>query len=149
MTPDKILNYCLNTLEGTVLVSSWGERGIFYNPGGKLKRGVYVLTVKEKDGENDKSSRLSREGVYRVSLGLRPETFLRLFGPLPPRPPKGGIVEMPFDFSQPDCLLPHPVYARMGWVCGMNPSPRTFETLKPLIEESYEYAREKYAKRAK
>ena len=68
MTPDEILSHCLHTLEGTVLVSSWGERGIFYNPGGKLKRGVYVLTVKEQNGENDKSSRLDREGVYRVNL---------------------------------------------------------------------------------
>ena len=149
MTPDKILNYCLNTLEGTVLISSWGERGIFYNPGGKLKRGVYVLTAKEKDGEGDKSSRLNREGVYRINLGLRRETFRRLFGSLPPRPAKGGIVEMPYDFSQLDRLLPHPVYAWMGWVCTLNPSCQTFEELKPLIEESYEYAREKYAKRAK
>ena len=86
MTPDKILNYCLNTLEGTVLVSSWGERGIFYNPGGKLKRGVYVLTVKEKDGENDKSSRLSREGVYRVSLGCFPGCKRRGSPPYPERP---------------------------------------------------------------
>ena len=50
MTPDKILNYCLNTLEGTVLISSWGERGIFYNPGGKLKRGVYVLPQRRRTG---------------------------------------------------------------------------------------------------
>ena len=149
MTPDEILSHCLHTLEGTVLVSSWGERGIFYNPGGKLKRGVYVLPVKEQDGENDKSSRLDREGVYRVNLGLRRETCRRLFGPLPPRPPKGGIVEMPYDFSQPDCLLPHPVYAWMGWVCALNPSCQTFEALRPLIRESYEYAREKYAKRIK
>ena len=149
MTPDEILNYCLKNLEGTVLISSWGERGIFYNPGAKLKRGVYVLTVKEKDGENDKSSRLDREGVYRVNLGLRRETFRRLFGPLPQRPPKGGVVELSCDFTAPDALLPHPVYAWMGWACALNPSPRTFEALKPLIEESYEYAKEKYAKRVK
>lgn len=149
MTADEILNYCLETLEGTVLISSWGERGIFYNPGGKLKRGVYVLTVKEQDGENDKSSCLDREGVYRVNLGLRRETFRRLFGPLPQRPPKGGIVDMPCDFSNADHLLPHPVYAWMGWVCALNPSRQTFDALKPLILESYAYAKEKYAKRTK
>lgn len=38
MTADKILEYCLENLEGTVLVDSWGERGIFYNPENKLKR---------------------------------------------------------------------------------------------------------------
>lgn len=149
MTPDEILDDCLETLEGTILVSSWGERGIFYNPGRKLKRGVYVLTVKEKDGENDRSSHLDREGVYRINLGLRQETFRRLFGPPPPRPPKGGTVEMPVDFSQLDILLPHPVYAWMGWICALNPSRRTFEELRPLIQESYQYAKEKYTKRIK
>lgn len=64
MAPDEILKYCLENLEGTVLVNSWGERGIFYNPGNKLKRGVYVLTIKEKDGDNDKGSNLNRENVY-------------------------------------------------------------------------------------
>ena len=66
MTLDEILQYCLNNLEGTVLVNSWGEKGIFYNPNNTLKRGVYILTVKEKDGENDKSSNLDRENIYRV-----------------------------------------------------------------------------------
>lgn len=50
MTADEIWEYCLKEWEGTVLVNSWGERGIFYNPYNKLKRGIYVLTVKEKDG---------------------------------------------------------------------------------------------------
>ena len=48
MKPEDILQYCLANLEGTVRTESWGESGIFYNPGGVLKRGVYVLTVKEK-----------------------------------------------------------------------------------------------------
>ena len=86
MKPDEILKYCLENLEGSVLVESWGEKGIFYNPGHVLKRGVYILTVKEKDGDNDKGSRLNRPGA-------------------------GGVVEMDYDFSVADCFLPHPVYA--------------------------------------
>ena len=75
MTPDEILKYCLENLEGTVLVNSWGERGIYYNPDNILKRGVYILTVKEKDGDNDKSSSLNRENIYRVNLGVRKTTL--------------------------------------------------------------------------
>ena len=71
MKPDEILAYCLKNLEGTTLVESWGEKGVFYNPNHILKRGVYVLTIKEKDGENDKSSNLNRQGIYRVNLGLK------------------------------------------------------------------------------
>lgn len=147
MTPDEILRFCLETLDGVVPVDSWGERGIFYNPDGRLKRGVYVLTVKEKDGANDRSSRLDREGVFRVNLGLRRSTFARLFGPPSKRPEKGCTVDMDFDFSSINVLLPHPVYGWMSWACVLNPSEERFEELQPLIWEAYECAKEKYAKR--
>lgn len=147
MTPDEVLEYCLGALEGTILVKSWGERGIFYNPENKLKRGIYVLTVKEYDGENDASSQLDRTGVYRVNVGVPPKTFERMFGPRPKRPPKGGRVDMDYDFSAIDQIMPAPVYAWMSWICVLNPSESTFETLKPLIREAYDYAREKYRKK--
>lgn len=89
MKPDEILKYCLEELEGSFLVESWGEKGIFYNPGHVLKRGVYILTVKEKDGDNDKGSKLDRPGVYRVNLGVCKDTFVKLFGAVPKRPGGG------------------------------------------------------------
>lgn len=147
MTLDEVLKYCLENLEGTVLVNSWGERGIFYNPGNVLKRGVYVLTVKEKDGDNDKSSNLDRENVYRVNIGVRKKTFIERFGDVPKRPAKGCTVDADYDFSAIDRIIPHPVYAWMGWICSLNPSKETFEELKPLIQEAYEYAKEKFKKR--
>lgn len=147
MKPDEILKYCLDYLEGSILVESWGEKGIFYNPGHALKRGVYILTVKEKDGDHDKSSNLDRPGIYRVNLGVRKGTFIKLFGAVPKRPGAGGIVEMDHDFSVTDQILPHPVYAWMSWMCVLNPSEDTFEALKPYIQEAYEYAKEKFAKR--
>lgn len=147
MEPEKVLEYCLGNLDGTVSVYSWGEKGIFYNPDNKLKRGVYILTVKEKDGGNDNASNLDRENIYRVNLGVRKETFIKMFGYVPKRPSKGGVVDMDFDFTMVDQMIPHPVYAWMGWICSLNPSEETFEKLKPLIREAYEYAKEKYGKR--
>ena len=147
MTTKEILAYCLDNLKGTVMVNSWGECGIFYNSDNALKRGIYVLTVKEKDGENDKSSDLDRDGIFRVNIGVRKSTFIDLFGYVPARPPKGGIVDMPYDFTQTDKILPHPVYGWISWLCVINPSDATFEQLKPLIQEAYEYAKEKYSKR--
>ena len=149
MTPDEILNYCLENLDGVVEINCWGERGIFYNPNGVLKRGVYVLTVKEADGDNDQSSQLNREGTFRVNLGLRKSTFHNLFGDLPERPVKGCIVEMPYDFTTTNTIIPHPVYAWMGWICVLNPTIETFEFLKTHIQESYEFAKEKFSKRKK
>lgn len=147
MTPNKILEYCLKELDGTVLVRSWGESGIFYNPQNRLKRGVYILTVKEKDGNHDKSSKLDRENIYRVNVGVRKNTFAKMFGVIPQRPPKGSTVEMEYDFSETDQILPHPIYAWMGWICSLNPTEKTFEKLKPLINEAYEFAKEKYEKK--
>ncbi|MDE7165319.1 MAG: hypothetical protein K2O04_07865 [Clostridiales bacterium] len=147
MDAQDIIKYCLDSLPDTVLVNSWGESGIFYNPNNALKRGIYVLTVKEKDGDNDKSSDLDRDSIFRVNIGVRKNTFVNMFGSIPKRPAKGGVVDMPFDFARTNKILPHPIYAWMSWICALNPSQQTFEKLKPLIVEAYNYAKEKYAKR--
>lgn len=149
MTPDDILSYCLSNLKDVVLIESWGERGIFYNPNRALKRGVYVLTVKENDGDNDKGSMLNRDNAYRINVGLRKENFIKQFGYIPKRLAAGQIVKMNFDFTAMDVIMPHPIYAWMGWVCVLNPSDKTFEDFKPMIQESYEFAKEKFAKRKK
>lgn len=147
MTPDEILSYCQLELKDVVLVKSWGEQGIFYNPNNFLKRGVYVLTIKEKDGKNDKASRLYRENIYRISIGLRKETFIKYFGPLPKRPSAGETVKMDYNFSDLDRIMPHPIYAWMGWVCILNPSVKSFGLFKIMIEESYNLAKDKFNKR--
>ncbi len=147
MKSEEILKYCLENLEGTVLVNSWGEKGIFYNPDNKLKRGIYILTIKEKDGDHDKSSNLNRDGIYRVNLGVRKQTFTDMFRTVPKRPEKGGVVDMDYDFTETDKIIPHPVYAWMSWICSLNPGKETFNELKPLITEAYDYAKEKYQKK--
>ena len=125
----------------------WGELTFFYNPGGQLRRGTYICTIKDKDGENDKASRLDREGVYRLNLSLpRPDYFHR-FGPLPERPGKGGTIHGEWDFTALDRLTPHPVYGWMGWVSVLNPSRKTFEIVKPLLALSYEKAVAGFRKR--
>ncbi len=149
MQANDILNYCVKNLSGTVLDKNWGEQGIFYNPNSTLKKGVYILTIKEKDGENDKASNVNREGVYRVNIGLRKETFRNLFSFIPGRPPAGGVVEMDYDFTRLDTIMQHPVYAWMAWACVLNPTEQTFEKLKPLIQEAYLFAQEKFKKRSR
>lgn len=124
-----------------------GRTGDILQPGRQVERGIYILTIKEKDGDHDKSSRLNREDAFRVNLGVRKNTFVRRFGAIPKRPQKGGIVDMSFDFSEADRIIPHPVYAWMSWICVINPSEQTFVELKPLIDDAYEYAKEKYAKK--
>lgn len=54
---------------------------------------------------------------------------------------------MEYDFAEIDKIIPHPIYAWMSWICCLNPGAKTFEQLKPFIQEAYEYAKEKYAKK--
>ena len=54
---------------------------------------------------------------------------------------------MPNDFSVKDVIMPHPVYAWMGWICVLNLSEETFGKLRPLMLEAYQYAKEKFNKK--
>jgi hypothetical protein len=147
MRQEDIFNYCLQNFEGTVLNTNWGEQAIFYNPNNTLKKGVYVVTIKEKDGANDYASKVNRDGVFRINISIRKDTFQTIFGTIPKRPTAGNIVDMNYDFTQLNTIMPHPIYAWMGWICILNPTSETFETLKPLLQEAYDFAKEKFNKR--
>jgi hypothetical protein len=128
-------------------VAAWGETSFFYNPGCKLPRGIYFATVKDKDGDNDRASRLHRPDVYRLNIGISKSTYRTFFGPAPARPAAGGVVDTGHDFMALDQLTPHPVYGWMSWVSVLNPSAATFETVKPLLAEAHGLAVAKFAKR--
>ena len=122
MKPQAIIDDLCATLDGVVPKSSWGETALFYNPGRALPNGVYFCTFKERDGENDRASVLTRDGVFRVSIGVSPATDVERFGPRPARPAKGGVVNTGHDFAALDVLTPHPVYAWKGWVQILSPT---------------------------
>ncbi|WP_394199115.1 DUF6194 family protein [Litoreibacter albidus] len=148
LTTDDIVSYMKLTFGGDVKEGhNWGERGIFYNPGNLLPKGVYILTFKEKDGANDKASNTNRSGVYRLNLGVGRSAFLERFGEVPKRPSAGEIVLTGHDFTTLDTIMPHPVYGWMNWIGVLNPSPETFETLKPIIAVAVDLAAKKFATR--
>lgn len=45
--------------------------------------------------------------------------------------------------------MPQPVYVWDSWICVLNPSEKTFEKIKPLIEEAYQRAKQRFEKRIK
>lgn len=149
MSPDDIIKLCLERYEGTMLARAWGENSIFYNSGGLLKSGVYVMTIKEKDGDNDKSSLLNRDGIYRLNTGISKKSYTEKFGTIPSRPLAGGIVDVDYDFAKQNIIMPHPVYAWMSWVCVLNPTKDTLDEFFKYIDESYELAKKKFEKRVK
>lgn len=148
LTPSQIIDTLLKKFEGVTVVEAWGEKSLFYNPGGLLPRGVYFATIKEKNGDNDRASRLDREGIFRLNVGTTKPLFFERFGPPPPRPGKGGIVDGPWDFTVLDTLTPHPVYGWMSWVAVVNPTADTFNEMQPLIEAAYQKAEKTFSRRA-
>ena len=147
MTPDEIIETITTRLPGVRPKSSWGETALFYNPGGVLPNGVYFCTIKTHDGENDQASNLNREGVFRVSIGAGKAAYERLFGKRAARPLKGGVIAGAYDFAALDVLMPHPIYAWMGWVQVLSPSRVTFEKILPIIDEAHGLAVEKFEKK--
>ncbi len=149
MKIEEIIDYVVSEYKDVVVAENWGERGLFYNPGRKLPKGVYILTFKEKDGPNDKASNVNRPNVYRLNLGLSKSTFKAMFNDIPKRPAAGQIIDTGHSFDTLDTIMPHPVYGWSSWVCVLNPSRNIFEKLKPLIREGVELAKAKYIKRVK
>ena len=135
-----IEQYILDNFDEVNPMDSWGERSFFLNPGNQFKRGTYFATLKARDGDNDQASYLNREGVFRLSMGVSKVCYQDRFQSIPARPAKGGIIEGEYDFQKLDCLLPHPVYGWMGWVCVLSPSMETFSECKTLMDVAYQKA---------
>jgi hypothetical protein len=143
----EILAAFLDSLAGVACKRSWGEIAWFHNPGGVFASGAYVATIKLRDGPNDSASALDSDGAMRLNFGMPRAGFIARFGPPPPRPPKGGSIEGPWDLKARDRLQPHPVYGWMCWAAIANPSDASLEAIKPLLLQAHARAAEKSAAR--
>jgi len=120
---------------------AWGDSFFIYDPERNLddvRRFPFATIVTKDYGDFDNASNLDRPGVFRLNIGVSKETFRKLFGD-----------EGPHDFTALDRLMPHPVYGRNHFVCVLNPSQSTFESIKPLLEEAYAIARKRIEDRAR
>ncbi len=98
--------------------------------------------------DNDAISNLSRARVFRLNIGVRHETYQSMFGKQPkPQTTGTGVIDLDYDFTALDRLMPHPVYAYMSWICVLNPTPETFEKIKPLLLEAHTIAKRRNANR--
>jgi hypothetical protein len=80
-------------------------------------------------------------------VGVGKPIYRDLFGDIPARPAKGGIINYDFDFSSLDLLMPHPIYAWLGWVAINNPSQANKETVEYLLDISYQNVLIKFKKK--
>lgn len=147
--PNTVHEYIIGHLEGVSVTETWGEKAFFYNPGNALKRGTYFATIKQSDSENDNASLLDRPEFWRLNMGVSKGTYLALFGPPPPRPGKGGVVEGDWDFAAPSLITPHPVYGWMSWVAVINPYGETWEKCCELLHDAHDRAAKRFRERTR
>jgi hypothetical protein len=83
-----------------------GDTFFIYDPDRNLpdqQRFPFATIVTKDYGDFDRASNLNRDGVFRLNVGIRRETFRSLFG-----------VEGTHDFAALDQLMPHPVYGQQA-----------------------------------
>jgi len=102
-------------------------------------------TIVTKDyGDFDNASQLHRPDVFRLNIGVSRDTFRALFSAAPGEQGEQGST---YDYAALDRLMPHPVYAPQSFVCVLNPSPDTFEAVKPLLADAYGRVAIRHARR--
>jgi Family of unknown function (DUF6194) len=130
-TPDDIHDYIVETYPDTVVAAI--EGGTFYSCDPANFPNFATLVTSDAF---DDASNLSRDGAYRLNIGVSRDTFQKLV----------GDQESP-DYTALDRLMPHPDYARQHYVSVLNPSVRTFEdVIKPLLEEAHARTAAQYAR---
>jgi hypothetical protein len=137
---DAIIQYVADTFAGVEVLRPTdgpgaGDTFFFYDPQRNIdpQRRLPFATIVVKDyGDFDNASQLDRPDVFRLNIGVSRDTFRALVGHLPTQDSDHDE-----DYAELDRLMPHPVYARQGWVCVLNPGQATFDAVKPLLAEAY------------
>jgi hypothetical protein len=123
-TPDEITDWITTTYPGTVVAEAMGATFFSLNEKSWPNFATIVTTDEHDMGE---PSKLGRDGVFRLNIGVGKDTFERVVGS-----------NVDPDFAALDRMLPHPVYAKQRWICILNPSRQVFDSVvKPLIAEAH------------
>jgi len=115
---------------------AWGDAFFYYAPDGRLPQTTQPYgTVVTKNLPGDTESDLDPPGRWRVNIHVG-------------RPALSGLTgEEPHDHAVTDTVLPHPVYGAQGWVCVVNPGPRTTDTVLRLLRGAHDDACVRFARR--
>lgn len=133
MTLEAIKTYLLQHFKQVHVTEVNGDLFFMYAQNDKQP----FATIVTSDNDYDSVSNLSREGFFRLNIGLDKETFNARFGGMTDQKGFEAYLNLDIDFTQEDVLMPHPAYGAMHWACVVNPSEAHFDTLKDSIALSY------------
>lgn len=120
----------IDGLPGISSLESSGYTFYFYGD----EQVLPFVTYAASDNEYDNMSRLDREGVYRVNIGVSGNTFDSLF----------SDPDQAWDYTVLNRFMPHPHYAAQHFICVLNPEGPLLEQTLHLIDEAYAIARGRF-----
>lgn len=130
--------------DGTPEVA-WGDTFFYYAPEGRVPRtGQPFATLTTKDYPGEPAVGLDRPGAFRVNVHAGAQAFLQHCGRSPRQAPPAGSL----DDQRPDTVLPHPVYARQGWLCVIGPADRSAASTRELLLRAHRLARRRHRRPA-
>lgn len=124
---DEMIDTLTHAIPDTQVQEAMGN--LFFFAG--EERNFPFATLLTRDDDYDNFSQLDRSGAYRLSVGVRKQTFGALFPRMEEEAPEP-------DYTVLDTLMPHPIYGKMYWLCVLSPSASTYSSMEPLLRESYE-----------
>ena len=145
MDPEGIRRHVEATCPGVnVTTDAEGSLFFIFDPRRDLpaNRQIPFATVVVSDKYDPASALLRQPGNFRLNIGAPLEDYRRRFGDPPAFPKDGGVAEPGRDYAVLDTLMPHPVYAAMGWLCVLNPE-RTWPEAERLLAQAYAQAARK------
>ena len=136
MDEASITHYITDTFADVEIANNFGYTFFFYSTDHTLP----FATLISADYEYDRVSNLDRPGIFRLNIGVGKQTFQTLFGTT-------HIDTAHYDYTALNTIMPHPEYAPQSFVCVLNPTGATLQTVQQLLAEAYEIAVRRYQRR--
>ena len=114
---------------------AWGDFFFYYAPDGQVPTTVQpYATIVTKNYPGDPQSLLDSDGRWRLNIHVGSAAFEQLNGQ--------NVQDFTtLDSAEPDVVVPHPVYGRLGWVAVVNPDERTTATVVRLLGDAHRTAK--------
>ena len=118
--------------------AAWGDSFVYYDPPGADheppdRRWPFATLVVHDYAGFDESSKLDRDGVFRVNVNVGKRRFEELLGDPPSRHDEHRVEH---DYAALDTVLPHPEYGQQAWVSVVNPGEQTSDLVRTLLTDA-------------
>lgn len=115
---------------------AWGDHFFYFAPDGQVpRREQPYATIVTKNYPGDTLSDLDEPGRWRLNIHVGQPACADLLG-ADEKPDAHRV-----DLAEVDTVIPHPIYARQGWIAIVNPGARTSAIAMELLRRAHESAR--------